>query len=141
MSLPLAVATAAKLRDTLAAEVESARGERRLLRALDSAGLLERATARASFLSEMQRLQDELARELGGAPRDAGPLSDLLGEVRALAAALAEIDRLNLAVASRALACVRGYVEAVAPAPHAYDRRGQRAHPAAPALAVVSARG
>jgi hypothetical protein len=142
MSLALALDTATKLRDALAAEVEAARGERRLLRTLDSAALLDRATARATFLAESRRLEGELARELGrAAPAGGGPLADVLGEIRALAGALSEIDRLNLALASRALACVRGYVEAVAPAPNAYDRRGARAASAAPALAVVSARG
>lgn len=159
MSLALALATAGKLRDALTAEVEGARGERRLLRTLDSAALLARATARASFLAETQRLERDLAKELARAapelglrevtldaiaravPREGGLLAQTLGEVRALAGALAEIDKLNLALAGRALACVRGYVEAVAPTPRAYDRRGVRSHSAPPALAVVSARG
>jgi hypothetical protein len=158
MSLELAAATAAKLRDALAAEVESARGERRLLRGLDSAALLARATARAAFLAEAQRLERETAAHLTrasqalglrevtldaiarAAPVEGGLLARTLGEVRALAGALSEIDRLNLALASRAIACVRGYVEAVSPTPRAYDRRGARAASSPPALAVVSSR-
>jgi hypothetical protein len=66
-------------------------------------------------------------------------LAHILAEVRALAGALQEIDRLNLALAGRALACVRGYVEALQPKPRAYDRRGTRAE--APVLAMVSCKG
>jgi hypothetical protein len=159
MSLALAASTAAKLRDALAAEVEGARQERRLLRGLDSAALLARATARAAFLAETERLERDIAGHLAraapalglrevtldaiarAAPAEGGALARTLGEVRALAGALSEIDRLNLALAGRALACVRGYVDAVAPAPRAYDRRGARAAGAPPALAVVSSRG
>lgn len=159
MSLPHAVIVAARLRDALAAEVEEARGERRLLRTLDSAALLARATARAAFLAESQGLERELAAHLAraagalglatltldglaaAAPAEGGALARTLGEVRALAGALHEIDALNRALAGRALACVRGYVDAVAPTPRAYDRRGHRAAGAVPALAVVSARG
>ena len=44
--------------------------------------------------------------------------------MRALAAALQELDALNRLLASRALACVRGYVNALTGPPTAYDRRG-----------------
>jgi hypothetical protein len=162
MPLAAAIAAAGRLRDLLSAEVEGARGERRLLRTLDSAALFARAQSRAAFLAETQRVERELAdglvvaaRALGiqevtlqrleaAAPRDGGALARALSEVRALAGALQEIDALNRSLAERALSCVRGYVDAVAPAPQAYDRRGARPAPAAaarPALAVVSSRG
>jgi hypothetical protein len=159
MTLEHAVATAAGLRDVLAREVESAREERRLLRKLDASGLFARAAQRGAFLAEAQRLEGELAAHLAraaaalgirevtldalraAAPEVGGRLSDVLGEVRALAGSLAELDRLNHALAQRALSCVRGYVQALAPAPSAYDRRGVRALGSAGVLATVSSKG
>lgn len=159
MTLEHAVATAAGLRDVLAREVESARAERTLLRELDVSGLFSRAAQRGALLSEAQRLEGELAGHLARAAaalglrqvtldglRDAAPevggrLSDVLAEVRALAGSLSQLDRLNHALASRALACVRGYVQALAPATSAYGRRGGRALASAGALATVSSKG
>jgi hypothetical protein len=159
MDLEQALGTAGRLRDALAAEVESARKERQLLRTLDAAGLFARAAERAAFLSEVARLEHELGQGLAPAaavlgpagvtlealrardPRQGGALSALLSDVRALAAALHEIDQLNLRLAGRALACVRGYVEALHPVPRAYDRRGTRPAAGAPALAMVSSQG
>jgi len=159
MDLEQALGTAGRLRDALAAEVESARRERQLLRTLDAAALFARAAERTRFLTEVARLERELGQGLsaaaevlgpGGvtlerlrarAPRQGGALSTILSEVRALAAALHEIDQLNLRLAGRALACVRGYVEALSPAPSAYDRRGARFAAGAPALAMVSSKG
>jgi len=74
------------------------------------------------------------------APRQGEALSRILSDVRALAGALQEVDRLNLQLAGRALACVRGYVEALQPTPRAYDRRGARAG-ATRTLSMVSAKG
>jgi len=157
MDLENALETAGRLRDALAAEVESARRERQLLRSLDAAALFARASQRGAFLAEVARLERELAAGLGAAAKALGleevtldrfrlrvpvageRLARTLAEVRALAGALQEVDRLNLDLAARALACVRGYVEAVRPTPRAYDRRGARA--AAPALAMVSSKG
>ncbi|HET9597701.1 MAG TPA: flagellar export chaperone FlgN [Anaeromyxobacteraceae bacterium] len=157
MDLENALETAGRLRDALAAEVESARHERQLLRALDTKGLFSRAAQRSGFLAEVARLEQELAAALGRAaralgvgevtlealraraPGPGGALARTLSEVRALAGALKEIDALNLQLAGRALACVRGYVDALQPTPRAYDRRGGRA--AAPALAMVSSKG
>jgi flagellar FlgN protein len=158
MDLEQSLGTAGRLRDALAAEVESARRERQLLRTLDASALFARASERAAFLSEVARLEAELSRALAGAAAELGPggltldrlqahapvqggaLAAVLSDVRALAGALREIDRLNLQLAGRALSCVRGYVEAIHPVPRAYDRRGARAS-AAPALALVSAKG
>ncbi|MFL5261892.1 MAG: flagellar export chaperone FlgN [Anaeromyxobacteraceae bacterium] len=157
MDLENALETAGRLRDALAAEVESARRERQLLRSLDAAALFARASQRGAFLAEVARLERELAARLGAAAKALGleevtldrfrlrvpvtgeRLAHTLAEVRALAGALQEVDRLNLDLAGRALACVRGYVEAVRPTPRAYDRRGARA--AAPTLAMVSSKG
>ncbi len=157
MDLEKALETAGHLRDALATEVESARRERQLLRALDGPALFARTAQRADFLSEVARLERDLAASLARAaetlgmrevtlerlseraPRRGGELARIFSEIRALAGALREIDRLNLSLAGRALACVRGYVEALAPTPRAYDRRGARA--ATPALAMVSSKG
>jgi FlgN protein len=157
MELENALEKAELLRDTLAAEVENARGERKLLRALDSRGLFARSAQRSSFLAEVARLERELAISLSRAasslgltevtlarlreraPREGAILTETLADVRALAGALHEIDRLNLQLAGRALACVRGYVDALQPRPRAYDRRGTRAE--APVLAMVTSKG
>ena len=157
MELENALAAAGQLRDALAAEVERARNERQLLRTLDAGGLFARAAERSRFLAEAARLERELAGSVARAAGTTGPteptiarlrertpgkaeaLALALSEVRSLAAALHEIDGLNQQLAQRALACVRGYVEAVRPTPCAYDRRGRRA--GAPTLAVVSSKG
>ena len=158
MHLENALEKAAELRAILAAEVENARGERMLLRRLDAAGLFERAARRAGFLEWVARLEGELAAALSRAagalglsevtlerlreraPRQAEILTHTLSDVRSLAGSLREIDRLNLQLANRALACVRGYVEALNPSPRAYDRRGARA-PSGPALVSVAVKG
>lgn len=157
MDLENALETAGRLRDALAAEVENSRGERQLLRGLDTAGLFARAAQRTSFLADVARLERELAVSLARAvgtlgltevtlarlrelaPLQGQALTDIMADVRALAGALREIDRLNLQLAGRALACVRGYVDALQPKPRAYDRRGTRAE--APVLAMVSSKG
>ncbi len=157
MDLENALETAGRLRDALAAEVGNARGERQLLRKLDTSGLFARAAQRATFLAEVARIERELVVSLSRAagtlglsevtldrlreraPRQGEALTRVLADVRALAGALQEIDRLNLQLAGRALACVRGYVEALQPRPRAYDRRGTRAE--APVLAMVSSKG
>jgi hypothetical protein len=156
MSLEPAAAAARRLRDALAAEVEGARGERILLKRLDSEALFARAAERARFLAHSAQLERDMAAALARAagalgipevtlarleqvaPREARALGCVLAEIRALAGALRELDRLNASLAQRALACVRGYVEALAPTPRAYDRAGSRS--AAPVLATVSSR-
>jgi hypothetical protein len=137
--------------------MEHARDERRLLRRLDSDGLLARAAERALFLADVARIEGELAAALGtaalalglpevtmdrlagAAPEGGARLARVLADVRALAGALREIDTLNAALARRALATVRGYVDALSPAPRAYDRVGSRQ--AVVPLATVAARG
>ncbi|MFO0580751.1 MAG: flagellar export chaperone FlgN [Anaeromyxobacter sp.] len=151
-----ALRTAERLRSTLEAEVERARTEREILRTLDADQLFAGASARASFNAEVAALEARLASalaraaaELGlsevtmsrlklQAPEEAEALAACLSDVRALAGALAELDRLNLMLAGRALACVQGYLTALAPAPMAYDRRGGRATVARAVAAVSS---
>jgi hypothetical protein len=159
MSLEHAAATAERLRDLLAREVEAARDASRLLRRLDVPNLLARAATRGAFLAEADRTGTFLAGQLEAAApslrpgavtldalrglgsRDASRLADLLAEIRGLSATLAELDRLNAALASRALASVRAYVQALAPAPAAYDRSGGRASAAASPRATVRSAG
>jgi hypothetical protein len=157
MSLEQAVASAEVLRDLLEREVEGARRESRLLRRLDASGLLDRAARRSGFLVEAQQAGNTVANELRRAaaslnlrgitleflrtraPAPGPALADLLAEVRTLSGTLSELDRLNRALATRALACVRGHVAALSPAPSAYDRRGGRSF-AAPNLSSVSSK-
>jgi len=148
------VALALELKRTLEAEVGRSRREREVLRTLDSDRLFASAAARANFNAEVARLEGELARGLAAAagslglaevtlqrlalraPAEASHLSRVLAEIRSLTGALAELDRLNLQLAGRALACVQGYLTALAPAPSAYDRRGARASTSA--IAAIS---
>lgn len=140
-----ALSTAADLRRALEAEVERARREPGALRTLDSARLFASASARAAFHDEVARLESALAARLARAgaalglaevtlagltsraPAAGSALAALLARIRALAAELKDLDRLNRALAGRASACVQGYLNALAPAPAAYDRRGARA--------------
>jgi hypothetical protein len=151
-----ALATAHELRRALESEVERARRERELLRSLDSDRLFASAAARAAFNAEVARLESTLAAALGRAagslgltevtlsrlsalaPVEAARLSAVLADIRALAGALAELDRLNLILAGRALACVQGYLTALNPTPSAYDRRGARA--SGPNLSAISSK-
>lgn len=142
MGLLQAIETARNLRDCLASEVERARAEREHLKKLDAPALFRGAETRAEFNTTAARHQQTLADQLaevahergisqvtlealaGFAPVEAGTLSRVFAEIRSLAAALAEIDQLNRAIAERALACVESYLQALSLAPQAYDRRG-----------------
>jgi len=150
------LATAHELRRALELEVERAQREREVLRTLDSDRLFAGAAARAGFNAEVARLETALAGALARAasalglsevtlhrlatraPDGAAELARVLGDIRSLAGALAELDRLNLMLAGRALACVQGYLTALNPTPTAYDRRGLRA--AAPPLSSLTSR-
>jgi hypothetical protein len=149
-----ALATAHELRSALELEVERAQREREVLRTLDSDRLFAGAAARAGFNAEVARLESALAGALARAasamglsevtlhrlaakaPAGAAELARVLADIRSLAGALAELDRLNLMLAGRALACVQGYLTALNPTPAAYDRRGLRA--ATPSLTSLS---
>ncbi|HTP24170.1 MAG TPA: flagellar export chaperone FlgN [Anaeromyxobacteraceae bacterium] len=158
MDLENALEKALSLRNALATEVENARGERQLLGNLDANGLFARAAQRGEFLADVARIERELVDFLARAtdtagvseisltklralfPREGEVLVRTLSEIRSLAGALNEVNRLNQQLAGRALACVRGYLDALHPTPRAYDRRGTRAF-SAPALAMVSSKG
>lgn len=134
----------AELRRVLETEVERSRAEREALKSLNSDRIFAGAAARASFNAEVAELEAELAGALSRAagtlgapevtlarlaeraPRETAALSRVLADVRALAGALAELDRLNLLLAGRAMACVQAYLTALQPTPTAYDRRGAR---------------
>jgi hypothetical protein len=155
-NLENAVALADQLRDALRVEVERARAERGLIRAMDVHGLMRGAAARAEFNALVVRRQTQLRAELGLAAgslgrmetvierlRAAAPvlterLSASLAEARSLALALAELDELNRLLGQRALQFVRAYLGAINPRPAAYDRRGL-ATAAAAAAARTSA--
>ena len=154
-----ALATAYELRDALQDEVERAQHEREILRSLDADRLFAGASARESFNAEVARLETALAAALKRtadafgldevtiqrlariAPADTARLGRVLDEIRAQAGALAQLDRLNVMLAGRAMACVQGYLTALNPAPAAYDRRGGRmAGPLTAARAVHSSK-
>jgi hypothetical protein len=140
--LERAITTTETLRAALEAEVGRARHERVLIRTFDVQGLLERATARGELNALVAALERDLAGHLAGAgralgleevtlealaaraPEPAARLAASLAEVRSCAAALAELDDLNRSLTQKALACVRGYLNAVMPVASAYDRRG-----------------
>jgi hypothetical protein len=130
------------IREALGVEIALARQERVLIREMDADGLNGRAAKRADFNQKTAQLMAALAetlrdagRELGlsgvtleglqgRAPVEGGRLSAVLGEVRALAAALAELDALNRMLGQRALSYVRAHLAVLSPKPAAYDRRG-----------------
>jgi hypothetical protein len=141
-TLKRAIEVTEKMREALAAEVARAREQRLLIRKLDSEKLFQRAQARAQFNAALADLEAQLAHELstvgqrlglqevsiealrGRIPAEARKLADSFAQVRALAAALQELDALNRQLAARALSCVRGYVNALVGPANAYDRRG-----------------
>jgi hypothetical protein len=131
-----------QMREALAAEVGRAREQRLLIRKLESDKLFQRAQLRAAFNVTLVQLETELAHELAAGagtlgmrevsiegfrahlPQEARKLADSFAQVRALAAALQELDALNRQLAARALSCVRGYVNALIGPANAYDKRG-----------------
>ena len=137
------LAITVELRRVLEAEVERSRAEREALKSLDSDRIFAGAAARASFNAQVSDLESQLAAALARAagrigatdvtlaklaervPGETAAFSRVLADVRALA----ELDRLNLMLAGRALACVQSYLTALQPPVSAYDRRGLRAAP------------
>ena len=131
-----------RLRITLEAELVQARGQRLLIRALDTQGLFERARQRSAFNVQLAQLEHALGETLEAAGHALGlaqiTLADLrkaapqasqhldacMAEVRSLASALRETDALNRKLGERALGRVRGYLAALAPGSVGYDRRG-----------------
>jgi hypothetical protein len=141
-SLASALEVAEAMRRALETEVVRAREQRALIRKMDADGLLLRAERRAAFNTELAALELRLAEALRGAaeelgasevtfdalaaraPRETAAVTSRLDEVRALAAALRELDGANRALAERALVYVRGHLGALVPKSAAYDRRG-----------------
>ena len=132
-SLEQAIKTTERLRDDLLAEVERAREERTLIRQMDVQALNERAALRGRFNQSSVDLQQLLARQLKSAgdalglteitldaikvraPRLGGRLSEVLAEVRALAAGLAELDALNRLLGQRTLSYIRAHLAVLEP--------------------------
>jgi hypothetical protein len=130
------------LRAMLEAELVQARGQRLLIRALDTQGLFERARQRSAFNAQLAQLERALSETMEAAghalgltavslvdlrkaaPEAAQRLDACMADVRVLASALREIDAVNLKLGGRALSRVRGYLAALAPQTVAYDRRG-----------------
>jgi hypothetical protein len=149
MSLSAALASVEQISSALQAEIARARSQRMLIRGLDAGGLLAYAQARGAANTRLGELEAALATalragahalgrttlgldDLRALPQpEARALADGLTEVRALAAALHELDGMNRLLAERALACVRGYLDAVVPRVSAYDRKGARSGEAA----------
>ena len=131
-----------RLRTTLEAELVQARGQRLLIRNLDTQGLFERARQRSAFNAQLAQLEHALGEtlEAGGralgltkptlvdlcqaAPQASQRLNACMEEVRILANALRETDALNQKLGERALGRVRGYLAAMVPGSVGYDRRG-----------------
>jgi len=140
--LERAIGRAEQIRDALAAEVARSREQRVLIRNMDADGLVKRAAERAQFNQLTAALQQVLGEALGEAghalglreitleaisfraPAQGARLGAVLGEVRALASALAELDGLNRMLGQRALSYVRAHLTVLSPKPAAYDRRG-----------------
>lgn len=142
MSLHAAIATSLELKGALAAEVKRSRDARVVLKGMQIDALLQQAAERDAFNERSAHLSEQLARALAevaashGAPDvtlaqleawhpfEAAQLSAVFAEIRALTAALQELDQFNQALAERALTFVRAYVTHLAPRPTAYGRRG-----------------
>jgi hypothetical protein len=153
--LARAVELTVEMREALDAEILRARAQRLYIRRMDSEALLETARKRAAFNAQMAHAEGELAGLLGEikgalglaeitletlalrAPVLTAPLRERLGEVRALAQALRELDLLNQQLAERALLYVKSYAGAILPRISAYDRRGA-ATPGEPLISTAS---
>ncbi|HVE86671.1 MAG TPA: flagellar export chaperone FlgN [Myxococcales bacterium] len=144
MKLEDALAQARTIKVLLEAELERTEAERAALRSVDAQTILGHATTRELFSSraraEVADFQAKAAAALGlpagrALTRDAvravamkeplaRPLHAAMMELASLARALDQRYRRNQTLAERALACVRGYLSALAPRPVAYTRRG-----------------
>lgn len=142
MPLEAAISLSLQLKDALAAEVLRARGARAILKAMQIDALLAQAAEREAFNQRSGHLSDSIAQALGVIaqahgqkdvsleqltgwyPFEAAQLAAVFAEIRALTAALLELDAFNQTLADRALTFVRAYVSHLAPRPAAYGRRG-----------------
>jgi hypothetical protein len=142
MALEAAISLSIQLRNALAAEVKRSRAARGVLKGMQVEALLLQASERETFNQCSSQLSDSIAQALGQVavergerdvtldqltswyPFEGAQLAAVFGEIRALTAALQELDGLNQALAERALTFVRAYVAHLAPRPAAYGRRG-----------------
>ncbi|MBS2024817.1 MAG: flagellar export chaperone FlgN [Deltaproteobacteria bacterium] len=158
MSLADAVNIAETLRSEIEVEVGRAREERVVLRSLDGQKIQARMEEKVAFqdrteelLYRLQEAQKAAARELDlndasaeslakVRPEEGRALSNVILQIRALAATLAELTALNRDLAARALGCARAYLHAIAPRPTAYGRRGNSSAQVIPFESVQSRR-
>lgn len=144
MKLADALAHARSIKALLEEELRRGEEERAALCAVDVTNILAHAGTREQFSARARTavaaFQRKAAAALGlDGPGEltrtavqaiaekepaARPLHAVMMELSSLAAALDQRYRQNRAVAERALACVRGYLAALAPRPVAYTRRG-----------------
>ncbi len=140
--LEQATETLQRVRVALETELMQARGQRLLVRDLDTQGLFERARQRSVFNVQLAQLESDLGQilqvagqRLGlaqvtladlhrAAPQETARLEHHLAEVRVLTEALREVDAVNRKLSERALGRVRRVLGTVAPQTVAYDRRG-----------------
>ncbi len=145
MPLDTAISAALALRDLLTAEVARSQAARAILRSMRADALFEFASSREAFNQRSSHLAADLAQAIGAVaqeqgrtdvtlnelqatwPQEGQQLAAALAEIRALSAALKELDDLHQQMAARALTFVRAYVSHLSPRPTAYTRRGQPA--------------
>jgi hypothetical protein len=138
-----AIATSQGLKTALDEEVARAQTQRVLIKNFDSEALLERAALRTRFNRQVKFLQQELAHALKDVADEyglsevsiesltqvtaepAGRLAETLGEIRALAGTLRELDTLNRHLALRANAMVKGYLGSLTGSSAIYNHRGE----------------
>lgn len=138
-----AISTSQGLKTALDEEVARAQTQRVLIKNFDAEALLDRAAQRTRFNQQVKFLQQELANALRSVAAEfgltevtidsltqvsaepAGRLSATLGEIRALAGTLRELDTLNRHLAQRANAMVKGYLGALTGASSSYNQRGE----------------
>jgi predicted RNA-binding protein associated with RNAse of E/G family len=90
-----------------------------------SAKLAARLAHAISAIAQAQSQPDISMAQLQHAwPYEAAQLASVLAEIRALSAALKELDDLHQQLASRALTFVRAYVSQLTPKATGYTRRG-----------------
>jgi hypothetical protein len=141
-TLHRAIAITTEMHEALDAELAQSREHPAAIRTLDSDRLLARGHARVAFTNRLEQLQSALAEALAAAakalgldevtidglrrfaPAETERLAAGFTRLRAQASSLKQLDALNQLLASRGLACVRGYVRALIGPPAAYDRRG-----------------
>jgi len=138
-----AIANSQGLKTALEEEVARAQTQRVLIKNFDSEALLERAALRTRFNGQVKFLQQELADSLKDVADEyglsevsidsltqvtaepTGRLADTLGEIRALAGTLRELDTLNRHLALRANAMVKGYLGSLTGSSTTYNQRGE----------------